>query len=190
MFKRIKAKLKSRAGLTLTEMLVTVLVLMFFSTACLLGITTALKARQAAIKASDADILSSTIMQYISNEMRLSIGAVPDGGGKILKYDGGSTYAGLTAGSSKIWFENGRLKRRIGEDADPELDKKHEFFVFNDSAYSGLKVEDLSFVKTTKEVDGKDVVTLECSYEVRDAEDSTLKKIQFTVTPLNQPTSP
>lgn len=180
MFKRIKTKLKSRAGLTLTEMLVTVLVLMFFSTACLLGITTALKARQAAIKASDADILSSTIMQYISNEMRLSIGAVPDGGGKILKYDGGSTYAGLTAGSSKIWFENGRLKRRIGEDADPELDKKHEFFVFNDSAYSGLKVDNLSF-------DDSDLPKLTCSFDIYDLEDDTapLKSTSFTVTPLN-----
>lgn len=183
MFKRIKAKLKSRAGLSLTEMLVTVLVLMFFSTACLLGITTALKARQAAIKASDADILSSTIMQYISNEMRLSIGAVAEGGGNILKYDGGSTYAGLTAGSSKIWFENGRLKRRIGEDADPELDKKHEFFVFNDSAYSGLKVDNLSF-------DTSDSAKLTCSFDIFDLEDDTtaLKSISFTVTPLNSNT--
>lgn len=182
MFKRIKTKLKSRAGLTLTEMLVTVLVLMFFSTACLLGITTALKARQAAIKASDADILSSTIMQYISNEMRLSIGAVPDGGGKILKYDGGSTYANRPAGDSELWLEDGQLKRRIGRDKvlDSPEDKKHVFFVFNESAYSGLKLDRLEFVKDS---DGR----LTCSFDIYDLEDDTapLKSTSFTVTPLN-----
>ena len=51
-------KLKSRAGLTFTEMLVTLLILTMFSSACLLGVTTALRARQDNIKANDADSLA------------------------------------------------------------------------------------------------------------------------------------
>lgn len=185
MFKRIKTKLKSCAGLTLTEMLVTVLVLMFFSTACLLGITTALKARQAAIKASDADILSSTIMQYISNEMRLSINGTVKGGGELFEYDGGSTYAYRTAGLSHLRLgvddgTKGRLMRKIGDNP--------EFKVFNDTAYSGLKLDKLTF----EDLGGN---RLKCYFTILDDEGNEVKKpseTEFTVTLLNppDPTSP
>lgn len=65
-------KLKSRAGLTLTEMLVTMLILTMFSTACLIGVTTAFRARQDNIKANFADVLSSTVTQLITDELRMS----------------------------------------------------------------------------------------------------------------------
>lgn len=174
MFKRIKSKLKSRAGLSLTEMLVTVVVLMFFSTACLLGITTALKARQAAIKAADADILSSTVMQYISNEMRLSLDPRTEAiAGKTednkLVYDGGSTYANLTSGMSEIWRDdNGHIMRKIGS---------WEGEVLNDSAYSGLTLDKLHFEKSGNQ--------LSCSFDIIDAEGNIIKSTDFSVTPIN-----
>lgn len=181
MFKRIKAKLKSRAGLTLTEMLVTVVVLMFFSTACLLGITTALKARQAAIKASDADILSSTIMQYISNEMRLGleITSPAKGGGESERfiYKGGSSYKNLTTTASELWLDvDGRLIRK---------NSTWEGKVFNDSAYSGLKLDALKFEFVG---DAK----LKCFFTILDDEGNVVKKpdeTEFTVTLLNPPDS-
>lgn len=170
MFQKIKAKLKSRAGLSLTEMLVTVLVLMFFSAACLLGITTALKARQAAIKAADADILSSTIMQYISNEMRLSLTEDRDTSvaGKFT-YKGGSSDLGLTTGSASLFLDDeGRLIKTIASTTRK---------VLNDSAYNGLKLKDLIF----SESDGK----LTCSFIIKDREENEIKHTEFTVTPIN-----
>lgn len=187
MLKKIKDKLKSRAGLTLTEMLVTVAVLAFFSMACAIGITTALSARRDAIKISDADTLSSTIMQYISNEMRLAL--MQSGRTTFLEgaddekfvYDGGSSVAGLTTGGSELYLnDDGRLMRKIGAT---------EYEVLNESAYNTLKLDDLKFF-----VDGS---KLGCRFKVVDAEGHTVKYtknadgtgdteyIEFWVTPIN-----
>ncbi len=187
MLKRIKSKLKSKSGLTLTEMLITVILLMFFSSACLLGISTAISTRRDMIKAADADILASTVTQYISNELRLSInGRITEEGGKYkFEYDGGSTYANLTCGNSKIKLDaNGHLIRSIGDLEGAVLTGDHEYSVLNDSAYSGFKLAELKFTKTGD--------TIECSFVITDSNGNTVKtaeETKFIVTPINTPPS-
>lgn len=187
MLKKIKSKLKSKAGLTLTEMLITVILLAFFSSACLLGISTALNTRTAMIKAADSDILSSTVMQYISNEIRLSLNGDTTAEPGKFKYEGGSTYAGLTAGSSEIWLNtDGRLMRKIGNLVGGVAGVQHEYSVFNDSAYSGMKLKNLTF---TPEANG----SITCSFIIEDSNGNTIKDVEdtrFTVTPITTTTAP
>ncbi len=184
MLKRIKSKLKSKSGLTLTEMLITVILLMFFSSACLLGISTAISTRRDMIKAADADILASTVTQYISNELRLSLNG-DDSETGVFKYDGGSTYANLTCGNSKIKLDaNGHLIRSIGDLKGAVLTGDHEYSVLNDSAYSGFKLAKLKFTKADD--------TIECSFEITDSNGNTVKtaeETKFIVTPINTPPS-
>ncbi len=190
MLKKLKSKLKSKSGLTLTEMLITVILLMFFSSTCLLGISTALSTRRDMIKAADADILCSTVTQYISNELRLSIKGNPIEGNTKFTYDGGSTYANLTCGDSDIWvnyddaeYPKGCLMRRIGrlEDDNNKFTVNHIYPVFNESAYSGFTLDNLKF-----KIVGD---TIECSFDIKDGE-STFKSTKFTVTPINPVTPP
>ena len=68
--KKIFKRIKNRAGLTLTEMLVTVLILTIFSSAVLTGMTTALSVRRDNIMANDAEIIASMTVTYITNELR------------------------------------------------------------------------------------------------------------------------
>lgn len=190
MLKKLKSKIKSKSGLTLTEMLITVILLMFFSSACLLGISTALSTRREMIKAADSDILSSTIMQYISNELRLSLHGDDSTVGRF-KYDGGSTYANLTCGDSEIWinyddenYPKGYLMRRIGrvEDDDDSSKKytvNHIYPVFNESAYSCFTLSDLTF----EIIDGTGEKKIKCSFVIKDG-DNPIKTTEFTVTPL------
>lgn len=174
MLKKLKSKLKSKSGLTLTEMLITVILLMFFSSACLLGISTALSTRREMIKAADSDILCSTVTQYISNELRLSLYG-DDSVTGVFSYKGGSSYAGLTYDKSKIKLDsNGRLIRSFiinGVD--------NNYPVFNDSAYSCFTLSDLTF----EIIDGTGEKKIKCSFVIKDG-DNPIKTTEFTVTPL------
>ncbi len=198
MLKKLKSKLKSKSGLTLTEMLITVILLMFFSSACLLGISTALSTRRDMIKAADADILCSTVTQYISNELRLSIKGNPIEGNTKFTYDGGSTYANLTCGDSDIWvnyddekYPKGCLMRRIGRLEDDENHKynvNNIYPVFNESAYSGFTLANLQF-EIIHRVNDDDNDKIKCSFDIKDGE-TTVKSTEFTVTPINPVTPP
>lgn len=191
MFQKIKSKLKSRAGLSLTEMIITVLVLALFSSACLVGITTALKARQEAIKAADADILCSTITQYISQQMRLSLKNPDVSDPKKFIYEGGASEVEKTAGKSELFLndddepeyeakDKGYLVRVLGEKVEPDGTlKKNVYKVFNDSAYSGLTLKDLKF-------DDCEKPKLRCTFDIVDADGNTVKSADFTVTQINQ----
>lgn len=68
--KKVIKKLTSHGGLTLTEMLVTMLILTMFSSAALIGITTAFTARRESIKYNDAEVLASLLTNFITNELR------------------------------------------------------------------------------------------------------------------------
>ncbi len=112
-------KLKSRAGLTLTELMVTMLLLTMFSSACLIGITSAFASRRDHIRIADADILKSTVTEVITQELRL--GTRPkahgedDGAGtttgKIIEYGGGLSIDGKTNDIVYLTTYNGRLQK-------------------------------------------------------------------------------
>ncbi len=191
MLKKLKSKLKSRSGLTLTEMLITVILLMFFSSACLLGISAAISTRRDMIKASDADILCSTVTQYISNELRLCLFPtnVSEEGIEKFRYSGGSTYANLPTTNTYIWIDSeGYIWRSIGDVS---------FLVFNKSAY-GVDSPYGGFTIAAPESDefisvdyDKDIIT--CSFVIKDSNGNIVKTeddTRFTVTPINPVTPP
>ena len=178
-------KLKSRAGLTLTELLVTVLLLTLFSSASLIGITTALRARQDHIKMNDADILASLVQNIITDELRLSEYAEnyenSSAGISGLRYKSNSSdpyeYATIYLDS------DGRLYMLVGND-DSKAENKQP--LLNEASYSiarsakTLKIDALNFeIKD----DG-----IEVSFSIMDVNNEGLElaKKEFFVNPLNE----
>lgn len=163
-------KLKSRAGLTLTELLVTLLIMAMFSSACLVGISTAFRARQDNIKANDADILASIVTQLITDELRLSDDAVVSAD-SVTYTSHASGY-----GSVKLYVDesDGHLYMDIGNEGSATKQA-----MLNEAAYSSVK---LRFNPLIFEVVDKSIkVTL----EVTDADGKPLKTQDFFVQPLN-----
>lgn len=178
MLRKIKGKINSRAGLTLTEMLITLGILSLLSMACLAGITAALNARRNSIQIANADLISSTMRQVVMQEMRLSynvrIKDNPDDApnGKKLLYDGGSSVMNLSTRNSALYLDaDGHLWRQLGTS---------NYKVLNDSAYSGLKASDLEF----STVEGTDR-QLSCSFNIVDDSGNVIKTNEFTVRTLN-----
>lgn len=68
--KRLKRKLASRRGVTLSEMLVTVAILGLVTLAVSVGISSALRVYNQSVALSDAQTLSSTLSQAIMDELR------------------------------------------------------------------------------------------------------------------------
>ena len=163
--KKIFKKLKNRAGLTLTEMLVTLGILSIFSAACLTGMTTALSVRRDNITANDAEIIASMVTNYIANELRTASSidlvdlakeddTVNEAEASEITYQSNeSGYKSVTLKADNILnilqLTINSKKANTGED-DPKDVK-----VFSEAAYSdkdvnkGLKISDLKF-KFTK----------------------------------------
>lgn len=107
-------KLKSRAGLTLTELMVTMLLLTMFSSACLIGITSAFASRRDHIRIADADILKSTVTEVITQELRLCLKPVAEDSGKKISYRGGLSINGSSYDNSSLTLnDDGRLEKTI-----------------------------------------------------------------------------
>lgn len=68
--KRLKHKLASRRGVTLSEMLVTVAILGLVTLAVSVGISSALRVYNQSVTLSDAQTLTSTLTQAIMDELR------------------------------------------------------------------------------------------------------------------------
>ena len=68
--KALRAKLSSRRGVTLTEMLVAVAVLGLVTLAVAVGISSSLRVYNRSVALSDAQTLSSTLSQALMDELR------------------------------------------------------------------------------------------------------------------------
>lgn len=170
-------KIKSRAGLTLTELLISLLLMALFSSACLLGITTALSIRRDTIKVSDADILASTAAQVIADEIRMSSGAKPSDDSSSLDY------TSFTYGESRtIMLETEETSENFGRI------KVNSRYLLGSAAYgyssdsrstSRLHIEDLSFESV------KDGKAIRVTFIVCDEGGNELSNADFTVAPIN-----
>ena len=178
-------KLKSRAGLTLTEMLVTLLILTMLSSACLLGVSTAFRARQDSIKANDADILASMVTQLITDELRFC--ELSD---DAFNVEGALTYRSHASGFDNVTLhlseadpssdtEAGRLFMRINGNG---VENTKDQMLLNDAAYS-------TFPLCLKELEFKpEGDNIRVTFEVWDGHDPDSRKItqeEFYVKPLN-----
>lgn len=183
-------KLKSKAGLTLTELMVTMLLLSMFSMACLVGITSAFSSRRDYIRISDADILKDTVVEVITQELRMctNISDVTADGGSEIEYQGGmGLYQyGRNNPSQKAKLEldeNGRILKTVYSDDGTPDGKPYTYQVLNYSAYGtdgSFIISDLSFKKTSGAAEG-----IEVSFKVKEkSDDLELTGADFTVIPL------
>lgn len=206
-------KLKSRAGLTLTELLVTTLILTMFSSACLVGITTAISVRRDSIMIADADVLKATVTQLISSELRLCTKGsgvkdavtgevksedvkLEDEDGRII-YGGGLSIDNKSHGMSELWLstaddvsagkaENeGYLMKKIGN-----IDLKYQLLA--ESAYTNMRLDNLKFefVDASGAVDDEQRGWIKVTFDVCEmGEDGSAGRVitsaDFTVKPIN-----
>ena len=168
--KKMLKKIKNRAGLTLTEMLVTVAILSLFSAACLTGMTTALSVRRDNIMANDAEILASMVTNYITNELRTASNLRKVDGNKIEKEDETVTavrYQSNESGFNDVSLgldedittdeENGQLVMVINKKTGAD-EISH---IFSEAAYSDKSVKRLRLLdlKFTPVFDSKGKMT-------------------------------
>lgn len=178
-------KLSSKAGLTIVEMMVTLVLLSLFSSACLVGITSAFASRRDHIRIGDADILKSTITEVITQELRMCTKIYPDEmADEKIVYSGGLTVDGKLNEKASLSLNYGRLQKTL---EDIKLDgevKDYPYNVLNNSAYGEngfFKIKDLKFNVNETE----DVTTIEVSFRIVDGDDVEYTQADFTVVPLN-----
>ena len=182
-------KLRSKAGLTIVEMMVTLVLLSLFSSACLVGITSAFASRRDHIRIGDADILKSTITEVITQELRMCTKIYPDEmadeADEKIVYSGGLTVDGkLNEKASLTLNDDGRLQKTL---EDIKLDGEvtdYSYNVLNNSAYGEngfFKIKDLKFNVNETE----NVTTIEVSFRIVDGDDVEYTHADFTVVPLN-----
>lgn len=176
-------KLKSRGGLTLTELMITLLLMSMFSAACLIGITTSLKTRSDNIKIGDADMLGSMVQQIISNELRLCKSVVDEFPADSIKYTCGE---GAGSDSEELSLQEGRLVRRpmMGNLTDYISDKSVP--MLNDAAYAAHPSSNVPPLRLDNLTFEKDDYLISCSFEIIDDETGNfLKKVEFVIALVN-----
>lgn len=87
-------KLKNRAGMTVTELLVTVLLVVLLSGAILAGTNTALKTYRQSVSLSRAQTTLSTLMEAVGDELRLA--------GKVQVVDGTVSFASARKNGQEV----------------------------------------------------------------------------------------
>lgn len=157
--KKMLKKIKNRAGLTLTEMLVTVAILSLFSAACLTGMTTALSVRRDNIMANDAEILASMVTNYMTNELRTASNIDFNTVGQVTYQSNESGFKSVTLyiGTSADGDYEGQLLMSLNTGSTDDDPVK----VFSEAAYSDKSVKRLRLLdlKFTPVFDSKGKMT-------------------------------
>ena len=76
---KLTKKLRSRRGLTLTETLVTLLIVSLVSGAVVTGVSSASKVYRQSVALSESHLLTTTLVQAISDELRFAKNIAADG---------------------------------------------------------------------------------------------------------------
>lgn len=157
-------KLRSRAGFSLTEMLIAVAVLAIMSAAGAVVTGTVLSTRQDMLEAGDAQVLASTTLEALAKEIRY---------GKNVRLDGGTVTL-----DSQFFGEGASFKCAAGrvQASGKGVSGDEEKFL-TDKAYTSLKITDLKF-----EPSSGDGITISLKVEGRRGE---LWSQELTVVPLN-----
>lgn len=153
---KLMARLKSRRGFSLAELLVATLILTMVSMVACMGISTAMSDRAKAIAVADAQSVASTVAQAVSDQVRY--GQISDVGADYIQLTS-STYGS----DVKLCLEDGRLVAKSASDS---------YALLGEKAYSGLAVDSLEFHTGTSGV--------EITLSVGD-----IWSLTWTVAPLN-----
>lgn len=167
-------KLRSKKGFTLTETLLCVALLAIMSAAGAVASGVVISVRNGMIETADAEVLASTALETLADEVRFGREiVVDDTTGDVTQMD--SMTFGPGATFSVI---DGKLY--VDSEALPTTDPAEYHKVLSDSAYTHLKVKDLTMAadKTTNSVT--------ISLTVENSGGKKLWSGSVTVTPLNK----
>lgn len=177
----MKKKIKSCRGVSIAEMLVAV-VLLSLLTAGGVTVTAAVMSNYIRMKeAANADILASTVIEALSNEIRLgqdiNLPEVDPSTATSKRLTLTSAYFGEGA---ELKLNDGRLVAR--EDGESELKQ-----VLSDNAYSGLHLEDLTFKKEEGSGATTGRTVYKISFTVCNGSNSELWKNSASAAPMLEP---
>lgn len=128
----MKSKLRSKAGMTLSETLVALAIVALIGVAMTVGITSASHIYRNATLAADAETLCSTIMTALEDELRFArnITEVTDGTNTTVEFDSDVFGAGAS-----VFIDEGRIKIKNKIQANGS-----SYSLLSDAAYTdGLK---------------------------------------------------
>ena len=133
----MKRRLKSRAGFTLAEVLIVIVIMSLITAAGATVTGTLLGERLGMIRAADAEILGSDVLQALANELRFgkNIEVGTDNASVTLDSATYGIGAELSLKDGKLVAEQGKIR------------------VLNDSSYNGLIITDLALTRTDGQVE-------------------------------------
>lgn len=151
-------KLKSRRGVTLSELLVAIALLSILSAMVVTGIGTSMRVYRASVSASRAQTALATLTSAVGDEVRLAQEVSTDAGGNVTYYVSGRSYQECT----------------LSKDSDGQLTTGNALLV-GDGVYSNksLQVEDITLTyragvfHLALTVKGTDGVSVSCKTDFR-----------------------
>ena len=158
----MKKKLKSRRGVTIVELLVAVILLTLLTAGGITATSAVMSNYVHMSEATRAEILASTVMEALTNEIRLGRNISVAGDGNSITLDSVNFGVGNT-----FTLNEGHLV--VGAENKAVLSEK---------TYGGLTLSDLSF----KKPDGARTVTI--SFKVEGQYDGQLCETSTAVAPL------
>ncbi|MCF2615673.1 prepilin-type N-terminal cleavage/methylation domain-containing protein [Oscillibacter valericigenes] len=161
-------KLRSRRGMTLSEVLVALLILSLVTVGVAAGVGASVRVYRQATEASDAHMLASTLSTALMDELRYARDIQADGSFTSDTFGEGSL-VGVTDGRITVGGEK----------------------LLSDAAYAGLQVRNL--VKETETLDlvkpvkvNNDTV-FQVAFEICNSAGTGVQQVEFSVSPLNDP---
>lgn len=162
-------RIRNSKGFTLAETLIVVLIMGILTAAGSAAISAVMATRVGMIQVADAEILGSTSLQSLANELRFGQDITVDQEGNYVILDS-TTYGTDT----KFYLEKDKENTNYGKLKYGTEEGSH---IFGESTYSGLSISDLQFIRND---DSSITIKLKV-----DGNKGELWQGELSVTPLN-----
>lgn len=133
--------LKSRQGVTIGEMLVALLIMVFLTLTVAGGAGVAMKVYRTQTLYSESRVLANSVLVAITEELRYASGAVPAAAGGSVTYNSRIYGAGVTMEIEEWSPDSGGGRLRIHYDKEEGEDRGKTDYPYSDKTYTGLHIE-------------------------------------------------